>query len=188
MIKDHFLRAPQGCLRSWCPVDSSGVNLIPLRGGICLRYLPGSNPEGPQAHILAAVRLFTCQRAGLEPVARFQVLLPIAFRTILFPHRPTRGGGILSPVPPLSTARKQLFSKPLAAAGRCRTGKALSAIRRSAHQCADRPRVRCTSAAHGRAAQYHSGFRDKQCPRFPGPVQAPRPLGIALRRDRSAIH
>lgn len=90
--EDHFLRAPQGCLRSRCAGLVKGRRLG-SPGPFCTPERPDTHPRG--------IRLFTCQRTRRFPVQAS----PTAFAAVavLFPFEfPVRGGGILSSIPPLS--------------------------------------------------------------------------------------
>jgi hypothetical protein len=91
------LRAPQGCLRSWgscCP------------GHVSTPTHPSSHPRG--------FRLFTCQRATTTELIHYaaqpsRVRHPPPPKTL----RPSRGGGILSPIPSLSIGTREDFRATL---------------------------------------------------------------------------
>jgi hypothetical protein len=72
--EDHFLRAPQGCLRF-------RISNLKFRSETRILVSDPSCTQDFRTHILAAFRLFTCQRASF----------------------PQWGGGILSSIPQLST-------------------------------------------------------------------------------------
>ena len=96
------MRAPQGCLRSTAPSPAKSLTTWIVR--------TTQVHLGFRTHILAAVRLFTCQRARLSHTSRNPLrFVAVISSTYLFP---VEGGGIISSTPPLSTGCREDFLRP----------------------------------------------------------------------------